>query len=308
MELESFARTLATAIREAVLPMFGHPDARRRAGTAAGGDPTFAIDEVAERTAQALVEQRGDVAYFTEDAGLRTLGRPEGLLLLDPVDGSRPAVAGYETCGVSVAVAPFGEGVTMADVRYGCVVEIATGAVFEARRGGGARAEGAEIRPSGATEPRGMLWAGGFRGQPVVPTAVALEDLFDAPDAEGAFFDQGSAAYSLTRLATGQLDAYVDVGQALVEEIPGTEGRFREVGGGHLLNTTTYDTAAGYLLLEELGLPVTDARGGPVGEVPLFAEDGAASLVSTVAACTPELHEALLEAVSRGIARLRSGA
>lgn len=304
---DAFALSVARTIREAVLPMFGAPEARRRAGTAAGGDPTFTIDEVAERTAEALFVQRGDLAYFTEDAGLRVLGRPEVLFLLDPVDGSRPALAGFETCCVSLAVSPFGEGPTVADVTYGCVVEIATGARIEARRGGGVMAEGVEIRPSEATGLRGMLWAGGFRGQPAVPTATVLQEAFDAPHAEGAFFDQGSAAYSLTRIATGQLDAFVDVGQALVEEIPEMEERFRAVGGGHVLNTTTYDAAAGYLVLEELGLPATDARGRPVGEVPLFTEEGAATLVSTVAACTPELHEALLGVVGRGIARLASG-
>jgi len=308
VEPERFALSVARAVREAVLPMFGRPEARRRAGTAAGGDPTFAIDEVAERAAEKLFRERGDVAYFTEDAGLRVLGAPEALFLVDPVDGTRPAVAGFETCCVTLAVAPFGEGLGVRDLVYGCVVEIATGAVFEARRGGGARADGAELRPSRATGPRGMLWAGGFRGQPAVPTAAALEEAFDTPGAEGAFFDQGSAAYSLTRVATGQLDAYLDVGQALVEEVPGMEARFREVGEGHVLNTTTYDTAAGYLLLEEMGLPVTDARGAPVGEVPLFETDGRATLVSTVAACTPELHETLLVIVARGIDRLRSEA
>jgi len=308
VEPERFALSVARAVREAVLPMFGRPESRRRAGTAAGGDPTFAIDEVAELAAEKLFEERGDLAYFTEDAGMRVVGSPEALFLVDPVDGTRPAVAGFETCCVTVAVAPFGDGLRIADLVYGCVVEIATGAVFEARRGAGARADGAELRPSEATGLRGMLWAGGFRGQPVVPTATALEEAFDAPGAEGAFFDQGSAAYSLTRIATGQLDAYLDVGQALVEEVPGMEARFREVGGGHVLNTTTYDTAAGYLLLEEMGLPVTDARGTPVGELPLFSADGQAGLVSTAAACTPELHEALLGLVDRGIDRLRSEA
>lgn len=308
MEPEAFGLSVARTVREAVLPMFGRPEARRRTGTAAGGDPTFRIDETAERVAETLFEERGNLAYFTEDAGLRVLGRPEALFLLDPVDGSRPALAGFETCCVTLAVAPVGERPTIGDVAYGCVVEIPTGAVFEARRGGGARAEGAVIRPSDATRLRGMLWAGGFRGQPAVPTAVALEEAFDAPHAEGAYFDQGSAAYSLTRIATGQLDAYLDVGQALVEEVPGMEARFREVGGGHVLNTTTYDTAAGYLVLEELGLPVTDARGRNVREIPLFTKEREASLVSTVAACTPQLHETLLALVARGIGRLRSGA
>jgi myo-inositol-1(or 4)-monophosphatase len=304
VEPEAFAAALCRAVRGSVLPMFGRPEARVLTGTAAGGDPTFAIDAVAEEVAEKIFVERGNLAYFTEDAGLRVLGKPEALYLLDPVDGTRPAVAGFETCCVSVAVAPFVDGVTMGDVTYGCVLEVATGAVFEARRGQGAAA-GRELRPAPTTDPRRMFWAGGFRGQPAVPTATVLSELFDAPGSEGAFFDQGSAAYSLTRVAGGQVDAYVDVGQTLVEEVPGMEEEFRRVGGGHVLNTTTYDTAAGWLLLHELGLPTTDAWGRSVDEQPLFGPDGAATLVSTVAACTPELHGAILELLAGGLERLR---
>lgn len=306
MEPERFALSLARRIREAILPLMGTPAARGREGTAATGDPTYAIDAVAERVAAAAFSERGNLAYYTEDEGFRVLGSPEAFYLVDPIDGTRPAVAGYETCCVAVAVAPSAEGLSVGDLTYGCLLELTTGATFEARRGGGATAEGRTLTPASTRDPVGIFWGGGFRGQPAVPTATALAGLFDAPGAEGAFFDQGSAAYSLSRVATGQLDAYVDVGQALVEAVPGMEEVFRRVGGGHVLNTTTYDTAAGYLLLRELGCPVTDALGRGVDEIPLFAPDGGATLVSTVAACTPELHEGVLELVRQGIERLLS--
>jgi myo-inositol-1(or 4)-monophosphatase len=286
--------------------MLGSPQARRRAGTAHGGDPTYGIDEAAEEEVRLALEGHDDVAYYTEDRGLITRGRPEVLFLIDPVDGTRPATAGFETCCVSVAVAPVGEAVTLGDVTYGCIVELATGAAFEARAEGGARSEGRPLAPSDTSDLRRLFWAGGFRGQPIVPMAHVLEGLFDVPGSEGAFFEQGSAAYSLTRVATGQLDAYVDPGTAMIEAVPEFEAAFRQVGGGHLLNTVTYDTAAGYLLLWELGIPCTDALGRPLQAVPLFDEAGRASQVSTIAAATPELHAAILAIVEDGIERLRS--
>ena len=299
---------IARRVREAVAGMLGTPEARRRAGISAGGDPTYAIDEVAERAVGDVLSGLEDVALFTEDRGLVVRGRPAHLFLVDPVDGTRPAMAGHGSGCVSIAVAPYGEDVTMGDVTHAWVVELATGASFAARRGGGRRGvtvRGGRIAPSGTRSLRGLIWAAGFRGQPAVLLAAALADLFDVPGSEGAFFDHGSAAYSLTRIATGQLDAYVDPGQRLVEEVPGAEAAFRPVGGGEILNTTTYDLAAGYLLLRELGCLVTDATGRPLEGIPLIGGDGRASLVSMVAASGPDLHAEILRAVDGGIERAR---
>jgi myo-inositol-1(or 4)-monophosphatase len=228
---EETALELARQVRRAVHPMLGSPEARRRAGTAHGGDPTYGIDAVAEELVRRAFEGLDDVAYFTEDEGLVTRGAPDVLYLIDPIDGTRPAAAGFETCCVSIAVAPFGTRVSLGDVTYGCVVELATGATFEARKGRGARAEGRRLERSTAGDMRRLFWAGGFRGQPVVPMATVLEGLFDVPGSEGAFFEQGSAAYSLTRLATGQLDAYVDPGPAMIGAVPEVEAAFLRVGG-----------------------------------------------------------------------------
>jgi myo-inositol-1(or 4)-monophosphatase len=303
---EETALRVAGEVRREVHAMLGTPEARRRAGTAHGGDPTYGIDQVAEEVVRKLLSDTDQVAYFTEDEGLVVRGRPEVLFLIDPVDGTRPAAAGFESCGVSVAVAPFGDSAALGDVTYGCFVELATGSTFEARRGGGARAEGRRLEPSSTADLRRVFWAGGFRGQPAVPLATVLADLFDVPGSEGAFFDHGSAAYSLTRVATGQLDAFVDPGPAMIELAPGVEKYFRSVGGGHLLNTVTYDSAAAYLVLWELGLPCTDALGRSLQDVPLFDEGGRATQVSTVAASTPELHDDVLHLVANGLQRIQA--
>lgn len=286
-------------------PLLGDPSSRFTHGVAHGGDPTFGIDRHAEEVVESALGELDDVAYFTEDHGLVVRGRPDVLYLVDPIDGTRPAAAGYETCCATVAVAPYGESVTLGDVTYGCIAELATGATFEATRDRGVHVEGRTVAPTDGKDLRSLFWAGGFRGQPAVPLATVLEGIFDVPGSQGAFFDQGSAAYSLTRVATGQLDAYVDPGQAMVEAVPGMDEAFRRVGGGHVLNTTTYDAAASYLLLWEIGLPVTDALGRSLREVPLLDGDGKASLVSTVAASTPALHEEILDEVARGLDRLR---
>jgi myo-inositol-1(or 4)-monophosphatase len=302
---EAFALDLARRIRGRISGLFGTPAARERTGTAHGGDPTYAIDAAAERVAEEAFSSLDDVAYFTEDEGLVVRGRPSALFLVDPVDGTRPSAVGFETCGVTIAVAPYGDGVTLGDVTYGCLVELATGHTFEARRGGGVQADGRPLAPSGNRDLARLFWAGGFRGQPAVPIAVVLGGLFDAPGSEGAFFDQGSAAYSLTRVATGQLDAFVDPGPAMIDALPEVQDAFTRVGGGHVLNTSTYDAAAGYLVLWELGCPATDAVGGSLKDVPLIDSDGRATMVSTAAASNPDLHGQVVDTVRGGIERLR---
>ena len=63
----------------------------------------------------------------------------------------------------------------------------------------------------------------------------------------GGYFDLGSAAFNLTRLVTGQLDAYVDVGRRIVDEVPATEAAFLRVGEGAVCTNFPYDVAAAAL-------------------------------------------------------------
>src|SRR6266540_944176 len=74
------ALELAAALRDEMAPQLGGHAGRAHAGAGEGGDITFAIDEHAE-------------AFM------------ERVLVVDPIDGTRPAMAGLEAACVSVAVA-----------------------------------------------------------------------------------------------------------------------------------------------------------------------------------------------------------
>jgi myo-inositol-1(or 4)-monophosphatase len=132
-------RALSMALREAVLPMLGSHAGRAHSDElAAGGDVTFRIDEQAEALLEAwLGEHAPGVAFYSEDRGLVAPPGATDVLVVDPIDGTRPAMAGLESCCVSVAAAPLADGVTMGEVSIGCVVEIPSGAVFLAERGRG---------------------------------------------------------------------------------------------------------------------------------------------------------------------------
>jgi myo-inositol-1(or 4)-monophosphatase len=210
-------------------------------------------------------------------------------------------MAGLECCCVSVAAAPLGHGdPTMSDVSAACVAEIKTKGMFLAERGGGMTAA-----LSANTDVSRMFWTLGFRGRPAVPLTLVLEELIDRSSVGGAVFDLGSATFDMTRILTGQLDGYVDVGSRMIEEVPALRARFETVGGGAVLNNSPYDLAAAVLCLEEAGAVVTDAYGRSLASRPLLGS-GHEYQMSCVAAANETLHAEMLQALDRGFVKLRA--
>jgi myo-inositol-1(or 4)-monophosphatase len=254
-----------------------------------------------------LAARAPEVAFYSEDRGLCSASETaEWVLIVDPIDGTRPAMAGLESACVSVALAPLDSGngsvgaPTMGDVQVACVVEIKSGRAFVADRGGG-------LDPAPALSPNTdlsrMFWAYGLRGRPMRVIAEVVGDLIDASSVGGGTFDLGSASFDLTRIATGQLDAYVEPGPRIVAEVPGMREEFERVGGGAVLNNSPYDLAAAVLVVEEAGGVVTDACGDSLKERAVLGS-GPEYQLSCVAAATPELHEAIVDQLDAGIQRL----
>ncbi len=304
-ELPALVRQLALALRERVLPLLGSHTARAHEDElAAGGDVTFAIDaEAEELLASFLAEHAPDVAFYSEDRGLVLPGgEAHTVLVVDPIDGTRPALAGFESCCVSVAAAPLREDVTMGEVSVGCVVEIPSGTVFLAERGKGL-VEGPPLRLSRNERLDRMFWVYGFRGRPVRLYMELLGSLIEGSSVGGGSFELGSASYDMTRVLTGQLDAYIEPGPRLIEELPVTRSEFERVGGGAVLNNTPYDIAAATLCLEEAGAIVTDAAGRSLADRPLLGS-GPEHQMSVVASASPRLHARLIEELDAGMERV----
>ena len=297
------ARELAVALRDEVAPQLGAQAGRAHAGAGEGGDITFAIDEGAEAFLEHYLADRApDVAFYSEDRGLVSPGgEPRWVLVVDPIDGTRPAMAGFEAACVSVALAPLDGDPTIGDVETGCVVEIKSGRVFAAERGAGADPPPSLSRNADVSR---MFWAYGLRGRPMRVIAEVIGDLIDASSVGGATFDLGSASYDLTRIVSGQLDAYVEPGPRIVDDVAGMREEFERVGRGVVLNNSPYDLAAAVLILEEAGGVVTDAHGEPLARRPILGS-GPEYQLSCVAAANRELHQAIVRELNFGIDRLR---
>src|SRR3954464_10777118 len=93
-----------------------------------------------------------------------------------------------------------------------------------------------------------MFWTFGYRGRPARPLTEVLAELIDASSVGGASFDLGSACFDTMCVVDGRLDAYVEPGPLLVEQVPGMREEFERVGGGAVLNKAPYDLAAAALI------------------------------------------------------------
>jgi myo-inositol-1(or 4)-monophosphatase len=190
----------------------------------------------------------------------------------------------------------------MGDVTIGCVVEIPSGAVFLAERGAGL-VEGGPARLSANERLERMFWTYGLRGRPARPTAEVLAELIDASSVGGATFELGSACFDMTRVVTGQLDAYVEPGPRLIADVPAMRAEFERVGGGAVLNNSPYDLAAAALVLEEAGAVVSDAYGRPLADRPLLGS-GPDFQMSVVASASQTLQSRILASIDEGVRRL----
>ncbi len=150
----------------------------------------YRSDVVADAAALDVIEAAG-MGVLSEESGVHDADR-EILVVLDPVDGSTNASRGLPWYATSLCALD-GDG-----PRASVVVNQATGARYEAVRGGGARRDGEPIRPSGCTE----------LGQAVVGFAGYCPEHLGW----GQFRALGAAALDLCAVADGALDAYVDCG------------------------------------------------------------------------------------------------
>ncbi|MGI6295762.1 MAG: inositol monophosphatase family protein [Armatimonadota bacterium] len=308
MDYVKTAAGIAAHIRGAVRPHLGTPAARGITGTASSGDATFNIDNVAEEAVLQYIERNGlNVAVYTEDEGLKEFGKPEAVLIIDPIDGTRPAAAGFESCVVSVAVAKCGTEVRMKDVVAGCIYEIKYDRLFTALKGDGAKVfcdeKGAAVTPSTVTSITNSAWTAEVAGRPFDKTGVVLRDVLAASSITGGFFVLNSTAFSLSRLVTGQLSAVVDVAGRMLKQCPWTRDNFLQAGKGRVIGLFPYDFAAAAFIAMEAGCVVTDAWGNSLDEVDLL-DSSEGNIQSILASSTPEVHEQFLRMIDEGFRRL----
>jgi len=204
--------------------------------------------DVAADAAVLDVLDRAGLGAMSEESGLHHGDRPV-VVVVDPVDGSTNASRDLPWYATSLCA------VDQDGARAALVVDQASGARYEATRGGGARLDGAPLRPSGETVLEDALI--GLSGFP--PRYFGWKQ----------FRALGAVALDLCAVAGGRLDGYVDCS-------PSAHG--------------SWDYLGGMLVCVEAGASVVDALGRP-----LVTLDHTARLTPVAAATPPLLERLVQE-------------
>lgn len=296
--MRDFIFLLSNHVISEVSSKFDVLKSKRNTGLSPGGDTQFDIDDIAESAVyDFLIKSDKKIAYYSEDKGLRKLcEEPEYLLIIDPIDGTRGAAAGLECSCFSIAVSSYKEDACINDIKYALLYEFKTKSTFYADHTGGFEISNAKSQLSQTMSPSKMFWSMEFNGHPAQIMTYSLGELIDKSANPGGVFIFNSASYSISRIITGQLDCYVDIGNRLVRDVPELEKEFRKVGNGQLLHLFPYDIAAAVYIAKKAGVVITDAYGDDLGKTKLL-DISKDNLQSCIAASNKELHTAVMKSI-----------
>ncbi len=174
-------------------------------------------------------------SIIAEEQDLSAKSSAPDLWIVDPLDGTNNFAHSIPHFCISIAYARFGR------VVAGAIFDPVRNEMFSAARDKGAFLNGAPIRVSKARSLQEAIVVTGFyydRGKIMRKTLRSIERLFEA-NIHG-IRRLGSAALDLCWVACGRFDAYFEY------------------------KLSTWDFAAGMLILEEAGGRCTDQKGGRI--------------------------------------------
>jgi len=193
------------------------------------------VDRGAEdATRTALLGAFPDAVFIGEETYDPAVGLGADLaFVVDPLDGTTNFLHGFPWYAVSIGATVGGA------LAAGVVLNVATGEIFSATRGGGAYRNGVGIEVSSTTDPARALIGTGFPFKGVDRIDDYVRQFAMITRAASGIRRPGAAALDLCDVACGRFDGFWE------------------------LTLSPWDVAAGILIIREAGGLVTDLVGEP---------------------------------------------
>jgi myo-inositol-1(or 4)-monophosphatase len=197
-------------VHETISPLVGEKKSGEIVKMGADGTPTKLIDLVAEEKVVEVLESADrPLTLVSEEIGRIDIGGSpsEVIFVVDPLDGTFNAVKNIPAYGISLAVAEIidlDRSMTMDDIELGFVKNFATGDIYQAVKGEGARLNGDKIFISKENDvTQSSIGAYIYRGD--------MEMVDNLCRLVRRMRILGSVAIELCYVADGTYDAFLDV-------------------------------------------------------------------------------------------------
>ncbi|MEE9269017.1 MAG: inositol monophosphatase family protein [Candidatus Krumholzibacteria bacterium] len=258
---------LYAGYREHLAGIMQHGDGNAVTGYNAKGDRQRRFDVLIDKWVRDWLIRRGvDGVVLSEELDDVEFGVAAGghCFVVDPVDGSENYARGLPLAALSIAVLPRSAPLAPKSVVHAVVGDLAESTPILASRGNGAHQCGRRLETSGVRKLRDAVVS--FELNHWSPDR-ALADTLHACAGVRTY---GCASRAMCLVATGALDAHVDVRRRLTPE----------------------SFLAAALVVVEAGGQVVQLDGSPLGPF-----DGLRDRTTLIAAATPDLVEEIINAI-----------
>jgi len=233
-------------------------------GIGAGGDPIKRIDLVAEKAIVETLVRRGiSFTLISEESGIVKYGEnpEENHVTVDPIDGTTNLTRGIPFYATSIAVSTKPE---LNTVHSALVADLFHGTTYTAKKGNGAKRNGQKITPSKQTSLEEAVIGidlNTYKAREVAPSLTSLIERTKH------IRHLGANALELCYVADGTTEAFIDI-----------RGKLRAT-----------DTAAAWLIINEVGALITTPDGKP-----LKAKLDPRETLTFVASANRQIHRKIL--------------
>jgi myo-inositol-1(or 4)-monophosphatase len=184
------------------------------------------LDSVAQQAIRDTLSEAGIPVRVVSEEGDYEIGEQGPILVVDPVDGTTNMARGIPFACTSMALSetPYQSGVVI-----GLVKDLYTGDVYRAERNRGAWRSGKRIAPSISKLVKEALVS------IEISKGVPIDRVKQLISSAGHLRQKGSSALALCYLASGMVDAHVDVrGKLRITDVAAGLLILKEAGGAYV--------------------------------------------------------------------------